>query len=452
MWSDGARGVLMAIIVAMLEDGFTPYLNFTREMFTITQVSNIVNRQGSKLMEWLKTRPLSSKVYDYAGSILDNPAEKTVAGYMSNLKTPLTRYLENGIEYIMSGTDLNFDDIIAKPTAIFILVPEEFPARSTIASMLIVQLYNELLHQSNDFAELNFALPRPFYFFWDEFGNSVKISELSSWITLCRSRNIFFTLYVQALSQITKLYGNDDTKTIVQNCHLQIIMGSNEDDTIEHFRKLFGERTIISRTANFDPKTSDIDFKGSSTLQKVDLVPSSFLRKIPTGDIYWKIHKQNPAHTHLVAIFEDGVKDILKIGVYDKPAELYHHYDRAKLIYDLDNRHALYQNQKQNEMLADMMEQPTENIQQTTEETQNSEQPTTNDNLSSENMLNVFDDDFIPDGWEIASPEQLGEYNSAQEKAAQEIIDSEEEVESRENGSKPLVPNNARRSVLGSRK
>lgn len=351
IWSDGAQGICAAILTAMIEDGMNPELDFREEQFSITQISNIVNRQRNDLNDFLKLRNLDSKVFDYAGPILDNPAEKTVAGYLSNLQTPLKNYLEDGIEYLMSGVDIDFNDIIARPTAIFILVPEEFPARNIIASMYITQIYNELLYQANDFAELNYALPRPFYFFWDEFGNSVKIPELPSWISLCRSRNIFFSIYVQALSQINKLYGDDDTKTIIQNCHLQVIMGSNEDATVEHFRKSFGEHTVITRTAQFDPKTDDIQFKGSSTLSKVDLVPPNILRKIDTGTIYWKMHKINPGKTHLEIIYDN--LDILQIGVYDKPAEPTKPYDKAARIYNLQERNAYVEMQLKNSRKGD---------------------------------------------------------------------------------------------------
>ena len=389
-WSDGAQGICAAIITAMLEDGFSPELNFTEEMFSITQISNIVNRQRNEMEQFLMLRDFDSKVFDFAGPILNNPAEKTVAGYMSNMQTPLRHYLEDGIEYIMSGTDVSFEDIIAKPTAIFILVPEEFPARYTLASMYITQIYNELLYQSNDFAEQNYLLPRPFYFLLDEFGNSVKIPTLPSWVTLSRSRNIYFAFYVQALSQINKLYGESDMKTIVQNCHLQIIMGSNEQETIDHFYKNFGERTVVTRTANFDPKTSDIDFKGSSTLSKVDLVPPSMLRKISEGTIYWKIHKQNPGRTHIEHIFDNT--DILHIGTFDKPAETFKPYDKNARIYNLAARN------KYVKELNDLL----------------------NDSDSSEPGVSDGGDDgdggaaaSIPTGFVVASPEELNSYNKS---------------------------------------
>ena len=383
-WSDGAQGICAAIITAMLEDGFSPELNFTEEMFSITQISNIVNRQRNDMEQFLMLRDYDSKVFDFAGPILNNPAEKTVAGYMSNLQTPLRNYLEDGIEYIMSGTDVHFNDIIAKPTAIFILVPEEFPARYTMASMYITQIYNELLYQSNDFAEQNYLLPRPFYFLLDEFGNSVKIPTLPSWVTLSRSRNIYFAFYVQALSQINKLYGESDMKTIVQNCHLQIIMGSNEQETIDHFYKNFGERTVITRTANFDPKTSDIDFKGSSTLTKVDLVPPSMLRKIPEGTIYWKMHKVNPGRTHIEHIFDNT--DILHIGTFDKPAETYKPYDKAARIYDIAARNKYVQE------LNDLLNTPNDD---------------SDDGDSGDGGAGAS----IPTGFVAVSPEELNDYN-----------------------------------------
>ena len=389
-WSDGAQGICAAIITAMLEDGFSPELNFKEEMFSINQISNIVNRQRNELNNFLKLRDMDSKVFDFAGPILDNPAEKTVAGYMSSLQTPLRNYLEDGVEYIMSGTDIKFKDIVAKPTAIFILMPEEFPSRYTLASMYITQIYNELLFQSNDFAEQNYLLPRPFYFLLDEFGNSVKIPTLPSWVTLCRSRNIYFAFYVQALSQIKSLYGDNDMKTIVQNCHLQIIMGSNEQETIDHYQKNFGERTVVTRTANFDPKTSDIDFKGSSTLTKVDLVPPSHLRKIPEGTIYWKMHKVNPAKTTLVHIMDN--KDILSIGSFDKPAESYKAYDKNARIYDIALRNKYIK--ELNSILA--------------AENGNDDNPDDSDDTTGGDGGGA---PSIPTGYSVFTPEEFGELN-----------------------------------------
>ena len=67
IWSDGAQGICAAIMTAMIEDGMNPELNFREEQFSITQISNIVNRQRNELNDFLKLRKIDSKVFDFAG-------------------------------------------------------------------------------------------------------------------------------------------------------------------------------------------------------------------------------------------------------------------------------------------------------------------------------------------------------------------------------------------------
>lgn len=62
-WSDGAQGICAAIILAMLEDGFSPELAFTEEMFSITQISNIVNRYRAELNDFFKLRDNRTRQY-----------------------------------------------------------------------------------------------------------------------------------------------------------------------------------------------------------------------------------------------------------------------------------------------------------------------------------------------------------------------------------------------------
>ncbi|MBE6537793.1 MAG: hypothetical protein E7673_07605, partial [Ruminococcaceae bacterium] len=88
-WSKGAQSIIKSVIWGMLEDGNVPELNFTKDMFTILQISNIVNRQKNDLESFLRQRSRYSPVFDYAGMILDNPSEKTVGSYYATLSTAL---------------------------------------------------------------------------------------------------------------------------------------------------------------------------------------------------------------------------------------------------------------------------------------------------------------------------------------------------------------------------
>ena len=104
-WSKGAQAIIKSVIWGMLEDSSVPEFNVTRDMFTILQISNIVNRQKTSLEDFLRHRNKLSPVFDFAGMILDNPSEKTVGSYYATLSTALEGFLEQGLQKITSGTD-----------------------------------------------------------------------------------------------------------------------------------------------------------------------------------------------------------------------------------------------------------------------------------------------------------------------------------------------------------
>lgn len=373
VWSDGAQGICAGIIHAMLEDGLNEELNFTRDMFTVSQISNIVNRQQGELNDFLRLRPSSSSVFDFAGMIIDNQSEKTVSSYLATLSTSLKSYLEGGLEYIMSDTDIDFSTLVTKPTAIFILVPDEYLTRHTVASMAISQLYNELIFQSSQYP--NNKLPRPVYFMLDEFGNLPKLPGLPTWITISKSRRIYFNLLIQSLSQVEEKYNQHNAKTIIQNCHLQMIMGSNDAENVKHFQEKFGTRTIINRTANFDKKTTTIEYQGSSSLGKVELISADMLQKITPGTVYWKMLRENPAQTHLEIIFD--LENFIELGSVNK-AQPYISFNPRERFYSLSDRNNYIKEKKKKKPA------PT-----------NGGEPQTNLSSNEEDYTEIFNDEAI---------------------------------------------------------
>ena len=55
-----------------------------------------------------------------------------------------------------------------KPIALFLQIPDEKETRHTLAAMVILQAYKELVYKANTYESL--SLPRPVYFILDEFG------------------------------------------------------------------------------------------------------------------------------------------------------------------------------------------------------------------------------------------------------------------------------------------
>lgn len=339
-WSKGAQAIIKSVIWGLLEDSAVPEFNVTRDMFTILQISNIVNRQKPFLETFLRYRNKLSPVFDYAGMILDNPSEKTVGSYYATLSTALEGFLEQGLQKITSGTDIDITKLALKPTAVFIIIPDELKTRNIVGTMIISQIYNYLTFQASTMP--NETLPKNVYFLLDEFGNLPIIPNFPQWVALSRGRGIFFNLIIQADSQLESVYGKNDAKTIMQNCHLQMLLGANEIETLKRFEDLFGKYTIYQRSANIDVNTNVTDYKGTTGLSSKDLITLDQLQRIPQGTAYFKILRQFPCKTQFVGIFDKRVSDILKQGQMPSSVKDLPSIDRQKTYYDLARRESIF--------------------------------------------------------------------------------------------------------------
>lgn len=340
-WSKGAQAIIKSVIWGLLEDSAVPDFNVTKEMFTILQISNIVNRQKTSLEDFLRHRNKHSPVFDYAGMILDNPSEKTVGSYYATLSTALEGFLEPGLQKITSATDIDVTKLALEPTAVFVIIPDELKTRNIVGTMIISQIYNYLTFQASQFPSEK--LPKNVYFLLDEFGNLPIIPNFPQWVALSRGRGIFFNLIVQADSQLESVYGKNDAKTIMQNCHLQMLLGANEIETLKRFGDLFGKYTIYQRSANVDTNSPLTDYKGTTGVTAKDLITLDQLQRIPQGTAYFKILREFPCKTEFVGIFEKKVSTILKTGAMPPSINDRPEINRAKTYYDLSVRESIVQ-------------------------------------------------------------------------------------------------------------
>lgn len=339
---EGANGILCGILWGMLEDSMIPAYEMTKDKFTFSQISNIVNKQRERFMDFLTHRPLTSKVWDYASMIIGNESERTVASYMSTLQTCLKPFLEEGISYLTATSDFELSDIIDKPTAIFLIIPDESASRYIIATTIIVQIYNYLTYRASMLEENDYKLHRTYYFLLDEYGNMPKIQNFAKYISTSRGRNIFFCPIVQATSQFKTMFSEAEATTIQDQCHLKIFMGSNEFATLEYFQKQLGTYSVYSRTATISDRTIDtLEYQGSTSITKKDLVTIDELQYKPKGLIYFTLNTKMPSKSNLVPFFDDELRrnGTFKEGsisndIQEKPMEL--------KLYNLTDREVRY--------------------------------------------------------------------------------------------------------------
>lgn len=175
----------------------------------------------------------------------------------------LQKFTMDKIAKLTSKNSMDLKDIGFKsekddrPVALFIILPDYDKSDYIVSSMLIRQLYYVLAKTAE---EGSGKCHRDVVYLIDEAGNVPPIEDLDTILTVCLGRRIFFTLVVQALSQIEDKYGKDSSKTIIGNCANKIYIMTTEKETAKEISELIGDKTItnISRSGEFLDTTKHI--------------------------------------------------------------------------------------------------------------------------------------------------------------------------------------------------
>jgi type IV secretion system protein VirD4 len=176
---------------------------------------------------------------------------KTKTGIYGNTLAVLNKFTMEPIAKMTAKNSINLEDIgfsKDQPTAVFLVMPDYDTSNQFLATTFITQLYYVLSKKAS--ISPGGQCPREVVFILDEFGNIVPIPDMAHILTVCLGRNIRFDLVIQAYSQIFKLYGEQDGKTIIGNCGNQIYLLTIEEDTAKRISSLIGNKTITVFSRN----------------------------------------------------------------------------------------------------------------------------------------------------------------------------------------------------------
>ncbi|HEL1652566.1 TPA: type IV secretory system conjugative DNA transfer family protein [Streptococcus suis] len=173
------------------------------------------------------------------------------------------------VRRLVEDDDMEIGTWNIKKTAVFINIPEVNPAYQFLTSLLFSTIFEVtfktaddiLLGRNADIADLLHLQVEG-----DEIAQVGKVPNLPAIISVTRSREISLKLMIQSLSQLQELYGEKNTKTILNNCGTVVYLGSNDSDTLKWLSERSGRMTINDRNVSENRGRN-----GSSTLQNAKL-------------------------------------------------------------------------------------------------------------------------------------------------------------------------------------
>lgn len=202
------------------------------------------NRMGiNPLWEYAKKDPIITSAL--IGTV--ETAKDTRGGILSTFDQKVRIFsIQPNLQDMLLSNEIDFDTIDKKPTAIYLIVPDEKTGYHGLVSLFIKQSYEYMIYKAqvsskDDGFHLG-RLENRVNYVLDEFSSLPTIHDFPAMITAARSRNIRFTLVIQSKHQLIQRY-KDETDTIQSNCSNWIFLTSRELQLLEEISSICGKTT-----------------------------------------------------------------------------------------------------------------------------------------------------------------------------------------------------------------
>ena len=257
--------------------------------------------QKNKLAKLLEFLPDDDRIKLFAGASVSADV-RTSMNIFSSALGKLVSFIDGELEQLICNhsDELNAQSFIDKPTAIFLIVPDEDSTRHFFASLFIRNIMNELIYIAEE--RETKELQRRVIAFWDEFGQIPAIKDIDMLFTACRSRGIRFIVALQSLSQLEDNYSKSKSNIIKDACQMTMFsyVAPTAYETARSFSQALGTYTTQSGSVSSGEKNKS----SSKQLIKRQLMFENEIISMPPGELIVMKSGNLPIKTKLPLYFE----------------------------------------------------------------------------------------------------------------------------------------------------
>jgi type IV secretion system protein VirD4 len=242
---DAAEGLLIAAILLIAEFAEKNQRHIVSVFKLIQDLLAPSGVKGKNQFQLLMDRlPSEHKAKWFAGAAL-NTGDQAMQSVMSTALSRLNSFLDSELEQILCfDTAIDAETFCNTKSAVFVIMPEEDPNKFFMISLIIQQLYREIL----SVADANGGkLKNRVMFYADEFGTLPPIASAEMMYSASRSRRLSIVSIIQSYQQLEKNYGKEGSAIICDNCQLIIAGGfAPGSESAAVISKALGSRTVMS--------------------------------------------------------------------------------------------------------------------------------------------------------------------------------------------------------------
>ncbi|QVK19740.1 type IV secretory system conjugative DNA transfer family protein (plasmid) [Mycoplasmatota bacterium] len=305
IWLDGQKSLIASLILFVSRESTSQNARHMGSVYTILATKGITVRGtfGSdityldKLMDELPDNDICKK----ALAPLRVAGDKMKTSFLGSATTTLSLFADPNIVEMTSKSSIKLDTISTKPTAVFLVIPDERDTRDFLPILFIDQAYTKFVDIANK--QPSQRLPIRVNCLLDEFGNMPSFNSFTKKLTVSRSRRIRWFMIIQDFRQLEASY-KEDEKTIKSNCQW-IYLLTSDSKTAEDISKRCGTyTTLVESRSKSASEINKLSHSASLQVQKRELYLPDELIKFQIGEALILTQRLNPAKTKLIDISE----------------------------------------------------------------------------------------------------------------------------------------------------
>ena len=331
---DAAEGLLSSTILLVAEFGdknerhIVTVFKLIQDLIAKKPARTSKDKTQMYFAELMDMLPSEHKAKWLAGAAL-NSSDQAMLSVMSTALSRLNSFLDSEMEQILCfGTAIDAEKFCSEKCAVFVILPEEDNSKYFMVSLLIQQLYREILSIAD---EKGGTLDKRVMFFCDELGTFPKIDGLEAMFSAGRSRKISIVAIIQSFAQLEQTYGKQGMEIITDNTQLTVFGGfAPNSQSAEVLSKALGEQTVLSGSVSHGREQS-------KSLQMIGrpLMTVEELKSMPKGQFIVMKTGTHPMISKLKLYFKWGITFGKPYLLPDKGARAVRYLERDELMREI---------------------------------------------------------------------------------------------------------------------
>lgn len=331
---DAAEGLLSSTILLVAEFGdknerhIVTVFKLIQDLIAKKPAKTSKDKTQMYFAELMEMLPSEHKAKWLAGAAL-NSSDQAMLSVMSTALSRLNSFLDSEMEQILCfGTAIDAEKFCSEKCAVFVILPEEDQSKYFMVSLLIQQLYREILSIAD---EKGGTLDKRVMFYCDELGTFPKIDGLEAMFSAGRSRKISIVAIIQSFAQLEQTYGKQGMEIITDNTQLTVFGGfAPNSQSAEVLSKALGEQTVLSGSVSHGREQS-------KSLQMIGrpLMTVDELKSMPKGQFIVMKTGTHPMISKLKLYFKWGIQFGEPYSLPDKGARAVRYLERDELMREI---------------------------------------------------------------------------------------------------------------------